>query len=90
MSIEMQLPSVFSRYADDKTSVNVEGSTIGECLLDLTRQHPKLANLLLNKDSSLLHTYSVFINGESTYPDEMNKPVKDGDKLHIVLIIHGG
>ena len=90
MSIEMQLPSIFSRYSDDKTSIEVKGSTIGECLRDLAQQYPKLAKILLNKDGSLLHTYDVFINGESAYPDEMNKPVKDGDKLHIVPIIHGG
>jgi molybdopterin converting factor small subunit len=90
MSIEMQLPSIFIRYADNKTSVDVKGSTVGECLGDLAQQHPKLAEILLKKDGSLLHTYDVFINGESAYPDEMNKPVKDGDKLHIIPIIHGG
>ena len=78
------------KYADDKTIIEVKGSTTGECLNDLAQQHPELAKILLNKDGSLLHTYDVFINGESAYPNEMNKPVKDGDKLYIVPIIHGG
>ena len=90
MSIEIQLPSIFSRYADNKTVIEVKGSTTGECLRDLAQQHPELAKILLNKDGSLLHTYDVFINGESAYPNEMNRPVKDGDKLYIVPIIHGG
>ena len=90
MSIEMQLSTMFIRYADDKTSVEVNGSTIGECIHDLVRQYPKLARVLLNKDGNLYNTYDVYLNGKSAYPDEMTKPVKDGDKLNIMPIIHGG
>ena len=90
MSIEMQLSTMFFRYADNNTSVEVEGGTIGECIHDLVRQYPKLAKVLLNKDGNLYNTYEVFLNGKSAYPNEMAKPVKDGDNLNIMPIIHGG
>jgi molybdopterin converting factor small subunit len=86
----MQLSSFFTRYADNNTYIEVKGNTIGECLHNLVRQYPKLAKVLLNKDGNLFNIYDIFINGESAYPDEMTKPVKDGDKLYIVPIIHGG
>ena len=90
MSIEIQLSTMFFRYADNNTSVEVNGNTIGECIHDLVRQHPKLAKVLLNKDGNLYNTYEVFLNGKSAYPNEMAKPVKDGDNLNIMPIIHGG
>jgi molybdopterin converting factor small subunit len=32
----------------------------------------------------------IYVNMESSYPEELAKPVKDGDELYIVIIISGG
>lgn len=90
MSIEIQLSSVFARYAGKQNIVTVKGSTVGECLEDLFNQIPELRKMLLDKDSNLRRVYDIYINGTSAYPQEMAKPVKDGDKLHIIPVIHGG
>jgi len=90
MSAEIALSSIFGRYTNNQLNIKVEGSTVGECLNDLFRQFPKLKKMLLNKEGNLQHAYDVYINGESAYPMEMKKPVRDGDKLNIVFIIHGG
>lgn len=90
MSAEIELSPIFARYSNNQLNVKVEGSTVGECLNDLIRQFPNLEKMLLNKEGKLQHAYDVYINGESAYPMEMKKPVKDGDKLNIVFIIHGG
>jgi molybdopterin converting factor small subunit len=90
MSIEIQISSVFARYADNQTVLSVKGNTVGECIGDLVNQYPELKNVFLNAEGNLLHSYDVYINGKSAYPDEMTKPVKEGDKLHIVPVIYGG
>jgi molybdopterin converting factor small subunit len=90
VSVEIQIPSIFARYADNQTVFHVKGSTVGECLHDLGKQAPGLGRLILNKDGNLSRAYDVYINGESAYPNEMTKPVKDGDKLNIVMLIYGG
>jgi len=90
MSAEIELSPIFARYSNNQLNIKVEGSTVGECLNDLIRQFPNLEKMLLNKEGKLQHAYDVYINGESAYPMEMKKPVKDGDKLNIVFIIHGG
>lgn len=90
MTIELQISSVFARYADNKTVVTVIGNTVGECLRDLISRYPDLNRIFLDKDGKLLHSYDIFINGKSAYPNEMVKPVRDGDKLHIVPVIYGG
>ena len=90
MSIEIQISSVFARYADNQTVLTVKGNTVGECIDDLTSQYPELKNVFLDDQGNLLRSYDVYINGKSAYPDEMTKPVKDCDKLHIVPVIYGG
>ena len=37
-----------------------------------------------------MHSYDFFINGESVYPKDMQHPLKAGDKLNVLFIIHGG
>jgi len=32
----------------------------------------------------------IYVNAESSYPDELTKPVNDGDELQIVIMIVGG
>ncbi len=90
MSVEIELPSIFGRYTENKLNLKVGGKTVGECLKALFGQFPKLKELLLNKEGKLQRTYDIYINGESSYPREMTKPVRDGDKLNIVFIIYGG
>jgi len=38
----------------------------------------------------LLNYVEIYVNLESSYPEELAKPVRDGDELHTVLIIAGG
>ena len=90
MSIELQISSVFARYANNQTMINVNGNTVGECLEDFFSQFPDLKKIFLDKDGKLMRAYDIYVNGASAYPKEMTKPVKDGDKLHIIPVIYGG
>ena len=90
MSVEVEISSIFARYTDNHLNMKVEGNTVGECIQDLVRQFPALEKIILDKNGKLLHSFDVYVNGESSYPQEMAKPANDGDKLHIVLLIQGG
>ncbi|MBN1176274.1 MAG: MoaD/ThiS family protein [Dehalococcoidales bacterium] len=90
MSVEIELASIFRSYTDNQLNIKVEGRTVGDCLQDLFRQFPEIEKLLMGRDGKLHRSYDIYINGESAYPKEMSKPVKDGDKLNIVFIVYGG
>jgi molybdopterin converting factor small subunit len=90
MGVEIEISSIFGRYTNNNLNIKVEGKTVRECLQDLVRQYPDLKKILLDKDGNLYHSYDLYINGENFYPREMTKSVKDGDKLNVVFIIHGG
>lgn len=90
MRVELQISSVFARYAANRTVLTVSGNTVGECLEGLVNQYPELRKAFLDKDGNILHSYDVYLSGKSAYPKEMLKPVKDGDKLHIIPVTYGG
>jgi molybdopterin converting factor small subunit len=90
MSIGVELSSVFGRYTNGHLNTTVEGKTVRECLHDLARQFPRLERVLLDREGNLMQSYDYFINGQSVYPKDMNAPLKDGDKLNVIFVIHGG
>ena len=90
MSVNVEISPIFGRYTDNVLNMKVKGKTVRECLHDLVKQFPDLKRMLLDKDGNLMHSYDYFINGESAYPRDMNKPLKSGDKLNISFVIHGG
>jgi len=90
MSVNIELSAPFGIYTDNNLNTKVEGENVREALHDLNRQYPKLKKVVLNEKGDLMHTYDFFINGQSVYPKNMSQPLKDGDKLNILYIIHGG
>jgi MoaD family protein len=90
VSIRIDIPPFLRHLTDDATETKVKGSTVGDCLNDFVQQYPKTKRLLFNKNGKLLRYVEVFVNGETTYPEELIKRVKDGDEIAIVYLISGG
>jgi molybdopterin synthase sulfur carrier subunit len=90
MSATIEISSVFGRYTNDQLNTKVEGDTVGECLEDFFQRHPDMRQIVLDKKGNLRHNFDIFVNGKSSYPLEMSKPVNDGDKLNLVMLIQGG
>jgi molybdopterin converting factor small subunit len=90
VSVSVEIPSIFARYAGNQTGFLAEGKTVGECINDLAKKYPELGKMVLAPGGKLMNYIDVFINGESAYPGPLTKPLKDGDKLKIIMIIQGG
>ena len=90
MNVQIELPRIFGKYTNKNVDIKVEGNTIQECIDDMVRQYPDIKKVLINSEGHLGHSYDIFVNGECFYPLDLNMPVKDGDKLNLVLLIYGG
>jgi molybdopterin converting factor small subunit len=90
VSVTINLHPNLLQFTNDQAVVEVKGNTVGQCLDDLVRQFPRIRQGLFGKDGKLLNYVDIYVNQESSYPEELAKPVKDGDELHITLIIAGG
>ena len=90
MSIKIKVPSYMKAFTNNKEIVEVKGNTVGECLCYLIKEFPGMKKQLFSQDDNLFGTIVISVNGESTYPKQLAKPVKDGDKLDIIFIVGGG
>jgi len=90
MSIKISIPSYMRSFTNNTGVVEVNGSTVGECLNHLFKQFPRMRKQLFSRSGSLFENIIISINGESAYPEQLAKPVKDGDELKILFIIGGG
>ena len=90
MSVKINIPGYLQPFTNNREEVEVNGSSVGGCLSHLVKQFPGIEKMLLAKNGKLFDYVNIFINGEDTYPDELDKPIKDGDELHVIYIIGGG
>jgi molybdopterin converting factor small subunit len=91
MSIKINLHwHLWQELTNGQAMVEISGNTTGQCLKHLVRQFPALNKEIFEKDGELLGYLTIFINREPAFPEELTKPVKDGDEIHIVPLIVGG
>jgi len=90
MSIEIDVSLLSHQYTKGQQVVEVNGSTVGQCLDDLVKQFPSIKQGLFDGNGKLHSYIGIYVNGESAYPEVLAKPVKDRDKLHIIFLIGGG
>ena len=91
MGVRINIPLFLQRLVPNDVKISeVNGNTVGECLRHLVEQFPIIEKGLFDKNGKLTPNIDIYVNKESTYPEELSKPVKDGDELDIIIIIGGG
>ena len=90
MAIKAHIHSTHRPLTNGLEVVEVEGNTVGECLNHLIRQFPGMGKALFTKKDKLLNTVEIFINAAPAFPNELAKPVKDGDEIHLIIMLAGG
>jgi molybdopterin converting factor small subunit len=90
MGVKVNLHLTLRRYANDQEAVEVEGQTVGECLRNLVKMFPGLGSNIFDKKGGLNNIVEIYLNMQSAYPNELVKPVKDGDEIHVTMMLAGG
>ena len=90
VSVKINLHKTHRQYTNGQEIVEVNGNNVGECLKELVKQYPDLENELFDKKGKLLSVLEIYLNGASAYPDELAREVKDGDEIHLLVMLAGG
>ena len=88
--VTIVIPPFLQPSITNRESVEVSGSSVGECLNNLTKQFAEIENILFAKNGELQPYVGIYVNGKDICAEGLSKPVKDGDKLHILYMIAGG
>ena len=90
MSIKVYIKPILYKGAHNIIMAEVDGNTVGQCLDYLVKQFPGIEKELFGMNGKLLNYINIFVNRESAYPQDLNRPVTDGDEIYVVPIVEGG
>lgn len=88
--IRIHVHPTHRQFTNGLEVVEVEGKTVGECLQQLIERFPGMEKALFDKKGQLRNVVEIYVNHASAYPDELAKPVQDGDDIHLVVLLAGG
>jgi len=90
MPVNVHIHTTHRQFTNGLEVVPVEGKTVGECLNHLAQQFPGMEKALFAKKDKLLNVIEIFVNHTSAYPNELARPVNDGDDVHLLVMLAGG
>jgi molybdopterin converting factor small subunit len=89
-NITFEVPPFLQHLTNGVKADKVSGNTVGECLDDFVKRFPRTRKVLFNKDGKLFGHIDIFVNGISTFPEELAKPVNDADTISMLYLVNGG
>lgn len=91
MAVTVRIPTPLRTFTQNKDEVPAEGKTVREVVQDLDRRHPGIGSRLLDDKGGVRRYVNLFLNDEDVrFMQELDTPVKDGDRLALVPAIAGG
>lgn len=90
MSVRIHIHKAHRIFTGGLDVVDVDGDTVGKCLEALTERFSDIRRVLFTGSGGLVGNIDVYINHRSAYPDELKRPVSDGDDIHLNLLLMGG
>jgi molybdopterin converting factor small subunit len=90
MAVKIHIHTTHRQYTNGLEVVEVKGNNVGDCLNHLIQQFPGMEKALFAKKDKLHNVVEIYVNHATAYPNELVKPVKDGDEIHLVVMLAGG
>ena len=90
MNVKIKIYAILDKYTDGERVIEVDGTTVGQCLARLIQKYPTMKEALFDRNDELLDYINVYVNGKRPYPKLLDKPVKDGDNILLTMPMGGG
>jgi molybdopterin converting factor small subunit len=88
VGIKVKLDSLLQEFAGNRDKVEVNGTTIRQCLDDLIKKFPHMKSRLFDKDGLVIPM--VILNDKTLSLEELNRPVTENDELWLFNTFEGG
>ena len=90
MAVKVHLHLTLRQFTNGQEMIEVDGKTVGECLKNVVKKYPAMESSIFGKNGKLSNIVEIYVNLQSAYPNELAKQVKDGDEIHITMMLAGG
>ena len=91
--IRLELPKALCSYADENSSLVLEGpvGTVGDALVALRRKAPAALDRIMDEQGEVRRHVNVFVNGENIrFLDGLSTPASDGATIMVIAAVSGG
>ena len=91
--IRLELPKALCAYADENSSLVLEGpiGTVGDALIALRGRAPAALDRIMDERGSVRRHVNVFVNGENIrFLDGLSTPAGDGATIMVIAAVSGG
>lgn len=90
MTVKVRLSNLLRQATDWQEILEVTAETPEECLHIVVTRFPAVRKWIYDKNGKMWDRIQFFVNGKRLDSDQLSKPIRDGDELHILLNIGGG
>ena len=91
MAVEVRIPTVFRKFTDGQSTVELDAGTIGDLVTQLESRYPGMKDQMLTEGGELHRFVNVYVNDEDArYLDKLETKVGDGDTVSILPSVAGG
>jgi MoaD family protein len=91
MPVTVKIPTVFRKFTDNESTVDVDPGTIADLIDQLEQKHPGLREQLLAEDGQLHRFVNIYVNDEDArYLEKLETKVSDGETVSILPSVAGG
>ena len=91
MPTKILIPTPLRIYVGKQDAIEVEGSTVGELLANMTAEYTDLRKHLYSEEGRLRNFVAIFVNDDDIrFLEKEATPVKEGDIVSIIPTVAGG
>jgi molybdopterin converting factor small subunit len=91
MTATVRIPTPLRTATGGASTVDLDGTTVGEVLHRLDAAHPGIGDRLLDDSGQLRRFVNVFVDDEDVrFADGLDTPVRDGATVSIIPAVAGG
>ena len=86
--MKVWIPQPLRSYTAQRSSVEAEGATLAELLLDLDRRYPGIRFRMIDEQDCVRTHMRVFVN--KVVVESIDVPLAPDDEVHIFQALSGG
>ncbi|MDQ3957071.1 MAG: MoaD/ThiS family protein [Actinomycetota bacterium] len=91
MPVSVRIPTVFRKFTNNESVVEVEGETVAALIDALDGRYPGLKSQLMTENGELHRFVNVYVNDEDArYLDKLDTKVSEGDTVSLLPSVAGG
>jgi molybdopterin synthase sulfur carrier subunit len=91
VAVEVRIPTVFRKFTEGDSLVELEPGTVADLIDQLDNRYPGMRQQLMTDEGDLHRFVNIYVNDEDArYLEKLDTKVSEGDKVALLPSVAGG